>query len=166
MSTMFKKLFGQGSGQGGGGGGPANSANSTGRTVDAIQKLGEVSNPPLGRHLCWAASNLPALLSARTECGVAAEGCTRKQTEELLIKRRSLLEKKIALELAKAKEYTKAQNKRGAWSVAHPFLIETCWCIALLTAALMAQNRRNVFLSGGLGPYATFLCSTKYFKHL
>lgn len=36
------------------------------------------------------------------------------QTEELLIKRRSLLEKKIALELAKAKEYTKAQNKRGA----------------------------------------------------
>ena len=45
---MFKKLFGQGSGQGGGGG-PANSANSTGRTVDAIQKLGEVCNPPLDR---------------------------------------------------------------------------------------------------------------------
>jgi hypothetical protein len=35
------------------------------------------------------------------------------QTEELLVKRRSLLEKKIAQELDKAKEYTKAQNKRG-----------------------------------------------------
>lgn len=29
------------------------------------------------------------------------------------MKRRSLLEKKIAQELDKAKEYTKAQNKRG-----------------------------------------------------
>ena len=35
------------------------------------------------------------------------------QTEELLIKRRSLLEKKIAQELDKAKTYTKAQNKKG-----------------------------------------------------
>ena len=35
------------------------------------------------------------------------------QTEELLIKRRTLLEKKIAQELDKAKTYTKAQNKRG-----------------------------------------------------
>ena len=41
------------------------------------------------------------------------------QTEELLVKRRSLLEKKIAQELEKAKEYTKAQNKRGA-HLAHP----------------------------------------------
>ncbi|CAL8466824.1 g6360 [Coccomyxa elongata] len=36
------------------------------------------------------------------------------ETEELLVKRRSLLEKKIAQELEKAKEYTKAQNKRAA----------------------------------------------------
>ena len=35
------------------------------------------------------------------------------QTEELLVKRRALLEKKIAQELDKAKTYTKAQNKRG-----------------------------------------------------
>lgn len=34
---MFKRIFGQGNGGGGGGGG-----NSTTRTVDAIQKLGEV----------------------------------------------------------------------------------------------------------------------------
>lgn len=36
------------------------------------------------------------------------------QTEELLIKRRSLLEKKIAAELGKAKEQTLAKNKRAA----------------------------------------------------
>ena len=31
------------------------------------------------------------------------------------MKRRTLLEKKIAQELDKAKTYTKAQNKRGEW---------------------------------------------------
>ncbi|CAL5227368.1 g10318 [Coccomyxa viridis] len=36
------------------------------------------------------------------------------ETEELLIKRRTLLEKKIAQELEKAKGYSKAQNKRAA----------------------------------------------------
>lgn len=36
------------------------------------------------------------------------------QTEELLIKRRGLLEKKIAAELGKAKEQTLAKNKRAA----------------------------------------------------
>ena len=47
---MFKKLFGQGGhGGGGGGGGSAPhqsrqvTANSTQKTVDAIQKLGEVT---------------------------------------------------------------------------------------------------------------------------
>lgn len=47
---MFKKLFGQGGGHGGGGGGGGGTshqprqmtANSTQKTVDAIQKLGEV----------------------------------------------------------------------------------------------------------------------------
>lgn len=38
---MFKRIFGQGSG-GGGGAGPKPSVTSTVRTVDAIQKLGEV----------------------------------------------------------------------------------------------------------------------------
>ena len=49
---MFKKLFGQGGGHGGGGGGGGGgsshqprqmTANSTQKTVDAIQKLGEVT---------------------------------------------------------------------------------------------------------------------------
>ena len=40
------------------------------------------------------------------------------QTEDLLIKRRTVLEKKMEQELQKAKEYTKAKNKRGA-AVAH-----------------------------------------------
>ena len=40
---MFKRIFGQGSG-GGGGVGPKPSVTSTVRTVDAIQKLGEVSS--------------------------------------------------------------------------------------------------------------------------
>ena len=44
------------------------------------------------------------------------------QTEELLVKRRSLLEKKIAQELDKAKTYTKAQNKRGGL----PSVIVSC----------------------------------------
>jgi len=38
---MFKRIFGQGS-NGGGTGGGAGGGNSTTRTVDAIQKLGEV----------------------------------------------------------------------------------------------------------------------------
>lgn len=54
---MFKKLFGQGGGHGGGGGGGGGggtshsggsrqvTANSTQKTVDAIQKLGEVCIP-------------------------------------------------------------------------------------------------------------------------
>ncbi len=64
------------------------------------------------------------------------------QTEELLVKRRALLEKKIAQELDKAKTYTKAQNKRGE----HPgttqemhFLVASWeWCkgIATFKAAL------------------------------
>lgn len=44
-------------------------------------------------------------------CPVAQ--CHDMQTEELLIKRRTLLEKKIVQELDKAKTYSKAQNKRG-----------------------------------------------------
>jgi len=43
---MFKRIFGQGSGGGGGGPGPKPSVTSTARTVDAIQKLGEVGFHP------------------------------------------------------------------------------------------------------------------------
>ncbi len=35
------------------------------------------------------------------------------QTEDLLVKRRSLLEKKIDQAMAQARDYTKAGNKRG-----------------------------------------------------
>jgi hypothetical protein len=35
------------------------------------------------------------------------------QTEELLLKRRALLEKKVEQELERAREYTRAKNKRG-----------------------------------------------------
>ena len=36
------------------------------------------------------------------------------QTEELLVKRRNLLEKKIEQETERAKEFTRSKNKRGA----------------------------------------------------
>lgn len=36
------------------------------------------------------------------------------QTEELLVKRRDVLDKKIAIELERAKEFTRTKNKRGA----------------------------------------------------
>ena len=62
------------------------------------------------------------------------------QTEELLIKRRTLLEKKITQELEKAKTYSKAQNKRGDLpsQTTHPLLaqdqsplhLETLTCLA------------------------------------
>jgi len=110
--TMFRKLFGQGSGQGGGGGGPPNSAASTVRTVDAIQKLGEVTQAALDGPLAGAAAH-PAPTPGAA-CAFSLTGGAGVQTEELLIKRRALLEKKVAAELARAKEYTKAQNKRGA----------------------------------------------------
>ena len=54
------------------------------------------------------------------------------QTEELLVKRRALLEKKIAQELDKAKTYTKAQNKRGKQpgtrQKMHLLMISWGWC--------------------------------------
>lgn len=42
-------------------------------------------------------------------------GLDLRQTEELLVKRRDLLEKKIGLELQRAKELSAAKNKRGEW---------------------------------------------------
>ena len=56
---MFKRIFGQGS-NGGGPGGGAGGGNSTTRTVDAIQKLGEVSS--LGGGMRWM--QLSSLFSA------------------------------------------------------------------------------------------------------
>ena len=172
-SSMFKRIFGQGNGGGGGGGG-----NSTTRTVDAIQKLGEVRReggagegrparvgrgasarrcvhaslqhaPPcsgehglatwlwLGRGPAGGAgqwwrskqTNAPprsdasaALLDPRCPSPThpppppphPTHPLPPTQTEELLIKRRGLLEKKIAAELGKAREQTLAKNKRAA----------------------------------------------------
>lgn len=42
--------------------------------------------------------------------------CVLTQTEELLLKRQKLLEKKIAQETERAKEFTRASNKRGELS--------------------------------------------------
>ena len=69
---MFKKLFGQGGGHGGGGGGGGGggtshqgsrqvTATSTQKTVDAIQKLGEVGITLSGLHITGC-SRLGALL--------------------------------------------------------------------------------------------------------
>ena len=103
---MFKKLFG-GSEKGGGSTSSSKpvqvTQRSTATTVDAIQKLGEVSR--LATFFAGVTRNalrvnmtvLPAL-----------------QTEELLIKKRDLLERKIAQELDRAKEFTKQKNKRAA----------------------------------------------------
>ena len=54
------------------------------------------------------------------------------QTEDLLIKRRTVLEKKMELELQKAKEYTKAKNKRGPART-------VCWTSFLIIASSMTQ---------------------------
>lgn len=160
--AMFKRIFGQGSGGGGGG-------NSTTKTVDAIQKLGEVRMEERGSVFCLcgrrrvlgdaqshrrrggrrggAASqpgsgpaergdqasprrppNLrpracggggraptcaPSLFSHHLWSRLRPSPHTTTQTEELLIKRRSLLEKKIVAEFEKAKEQTQLKNKRG-----------------------------------------------------
>jgi hypothetical protein len=39
--------------------------------------------------------------------------CASPQTEELLVKRRNLLEKKVDQETERAKEFTRLKNKRG-----------------------------------------------------
>ena len=46
----------------------------------------------------------------------APRGWVIAQTEELLVKRRNLLEKKIEQETERAKEFTRTKNKRGASS--------------------------------------------------
>jgi hypothetical protein len=58
---MFKRIFGQGSG-GGPGPGLKPSVTSTTRTVDAIQKLGEVREQPLLLLLALHSSNVAAKL--------------------------------------------------------------------------------------------------------
>ena len=54
------------------------------------------------------------LASARSMHGTPLRVTPRTQTEELLVKRRNLLEKKIEQETERAKEFTRTKNKRGA----------------------------------------------------
>ena len=108
---MFKKLFGS---AGGGSGTAPTASRSTTNTVDAIQKLGEVRETIVGR----GAAPKP-LVQHRTSAGAnlppcAVPRCCCPQTDELLNKRRDLLERKIAAELERAKEFTRQKNKRGA----------------------------------------------------
>ncbi len=128
---MFKKLFG-GSEKGGAGTSkpppPVTTVKSATATVDAIQRLGEVQLT--GRAVAersspfTAACMAPALLHSSTlallptaavepSLNARAASPSAAQTEELLTKRRNLLEKKIAHELERAKELTKQGNKRG-----------------------------------------------------
>jgi hypothetical protein len=83
---------------------------STSRTVNAIDKLGEVwPLSPGGRCRPLLASR-PPQRAGPTGARLAS------QTEGLLVKRRDLLEKKIAQELEKAKQCLQQKNKRGAGS--------------------------------------------------
>lgn len=112
---MFKKLFGGGGGSKPGPSGPppGSGGGSVSKTVNAIQSLGEVrarAASPADRARERA---LPPPLPARTACSLLPPA-RAPQTEELLNKRRDLLEKKIAAELERAKQLTKAGNKRGA----------------------------------------------------
>jgi hypothetical protein len=67
---MFKRIFGQGSG-GGGGVGPKPSVTSTVRTVDAIQKLGEVSSSVS----LWSAVMLQISVTSPEITLVCTESC-------------------------------------------------------------------------------------------
>lgn len=124
---MFGKLFGkhkETAGQIGprpasnfGGGGGGGNQSSGAKTVEAIQKLGEVWRSLESCMLfCILAAYLmyAQLLHVRwcndgpiSACNIAM------QTEELLMKRRTLLEKKCAQEAERAREQMKAKNKRG-----------------------------------------------------
>ena len=115
---MFKRLFG-GGGDGAGGAkpqAPAVAPRTTTSTVDAIQKLAEVGGRR-ARH-----GRRPGCCRRRRSRRVAPAHRLRRacllQSEDLLNKRRDLLEKKIAAELNKAKEYQKKNNKKGTHAAA------------------------------------------------
>lgn len=129
---MFRRMFG-----GDNKGGQAVSQSAANKTVDAIQKLGEVSFAShharqtagcMGIRCAPRASFLPALSYKASRpfqqcwpCRALAWILTFskadlwgvQQTEELLVKRRNLLEKKVDQETERAKEFTRQKNKRG-----------------------------------------------------
>ena len=65
------------------------------------------------------------------------------QTEELLVKRRNLLEKKIEQETERAKDFTRTKNKRG--TVREPFTVNLP-VMMNITLALFAQDNVLVFV--------------------
>ncbi len=107
--SMFRRMFGGPQGANGAG----VSASSTGRTVDAIQKLGEVRHGRISvQRLLDLLVHIPCPLAANMHMSAHGVGLMA-QTEELLVKRRNLLEKKIEQETERAKEFTRTKNKRG-----------------------------------------------------
>ena len=118
---MFGKLFGKNKEAGGqigprpasnfGGGGGGGNQNSGSRTVEAIQKLGEVCEVFCTCMKHTIGCNYDGNITSTDMC---------LQTEELLMKRRTLLEKKCTQEAERAREQMKAKNKRGkrptSWS--------------------------------------------------
>lgn len=141
---MFKKLFGAPS-QPQGHQNNDVSASTTQKTVDAIQQLGDVSQdtrsvtgqqpnrcPLPGLQLLYSISIFQILLEeVQTLYLIASadvlEPCWVQQ-EELLVKRRGVLEKKIEAENEHAREYTRAKNKRGTDAV----LLQLLQCCFLL----------------------------------
>jgi len=110
--SMFRRMFGGPQGANGAG----VSASSTGRTVDAIQKLGEVRHGRITvQRLLDIQVRMPCPLASNMHVRAHGVGLMA-QTEELLVKRRNLLEKKIEQETERAKEFTRTKNKRGARS--------------------------------------------------
>ncbi len=109
-ADMFKKLFGA---PGGGAAGPS----ATGKTMDAIQKLGEVGWDTY----LWACGPClstsgpdPRALEVLPPLDLIPSVCLgHLQQEELLGKQRDLLEKKIAAEVQKARECMKRNDKKG-----------------------------------------------------
>lgn len=53
-------------------------------------------------------------------------GCWRGQTLEMLEKKEKVLQKKIAMEIEKAKEFSRVKNKRGEPS---SLLLTSCRCL-------------------------------------
>lgn len=112
---MFKRLFGGGDGAGSAKPqAPAVAPRATTSTVDAIQKLGEVGGRPAWPARAPPLPPPPPLAPCCPLPTAAAAAPLPLQSEELLQKRRDLLEKKIAAELNRAKEHQKKGNKKGA----------------------------------------------------
>jgi charged multivesicular body protein 4A/B len=106
------------------GGGKKDPQTSTHRTVDAIQRLAEVSRPPLffpspllhqdRQHNTCTELPIDPIDYSRYPSVTFSFLFSILQQEEMMEKRRELLEKQVAAQLAKAKEYLAKGNKPSA----------------------------------------------------